>query len=71
MSKKANHINVSNIIQTKSENGLATNGLTFTLSGSHVENVFSNTIIRTIIIPSHLTIIFFIFIVLFSKTLIL
>lgn len=49
MSKKAKRINVSNIVQSESENGLATNKLTFTLTGSHVENVFSNTIIRTMI----------------------
>lgn len=49
MSKKASRVIVSNIVQTNSENGLATNGLTFTLTGSHVDHVFSNTIIRTIV----------------------
>lgn len=49
MSKKAKRVNVSNIVQMESENGLATNKLTFTVTGSHVEHVFSNTIIRTMI----------------------
>lgn len=48
MSKKTKRVIVSNIQQTESIDGYDTNSLTFVLSGTHVEHVFSNTIVRTI-----------------------
>jgi DNA-directed RNA polymerase subunit L len=41
-------VNISEIIETESIDGFATNNLTFVMSGSQINHIFSNTIIRTI-----------------------